>query len=87
MMEWIHSARKTIINVCTLVVAVGTPVLAQTTGWLPENVAYTISAVVSVSGIILHYLVPNTTTDPNVALNQSVALRPEGAYEFVKVAA
>lgn len=67
--------RKTVINVATLVVAVGTPLLHETTGFLPENVAYTVSLVVALAGAVVHYLTANETTDPNVAATQSVRLK------------
>jgi hypothetical protein len=69
---------KTIINVCTLVVSVGTPILSFTTGILPPNVAFWISGVVAVAGAVVHWAVPNTTTDPQVAATQSVKLKPAG---------
>lgn len=69
------SITKAVIQVLTLVVAVGTPLLSYTTGILPEKVAYTISAVVGISGTILHYIAPNTTTNPEVAQSQSVKLK------------
>jgi hypothetical protein len=67
--------KKTIINVATLVVAVGTPVLAYTTNLLPENVALVISAVVAGCGALVHYFAPNETSDPVVAETQSVRLK------------
>lgn len=67
---------KTIINVCTLVVSVGTLVVSYTTGILPPTVAFWVSGVIAVAGAVLHYLAPNTTTDPHVAATQSVKLKP-----------
>lgn len=72
--EW-SSITKSIVYVLSMIVAVGTPILAYTTDFLPEKVALIISAVVGVSGSILHYLAPNTTTDPIVAQTQSVRLK------------
>lgn len=66
---------KTIVNVATLIVSVGTLVLHYTTGFLPVNVATIISVTVAVAGAIVQYLAPNTTSDPEVARTQSVRLR------------
>lgn len=66
--------KKSIINVATLIVAVGVPLLSYTTGALPANVALVISGVVAVAGSILHYFAPNTTTDAEVAKVSSVKL-------------
>jgi hypothetical protein len=66
---------KSIVAVATIVVSVGTLVLQYTTGFLPENLALWISGIVGVAGAIIHYLAPNTTTDPEVAATQSVRLR------------
>lgn len=66
---------KTVVNVATLVVSVGTLVLHYTNNFLPQNVATTVSVVVAVAGAIVHYLAPNTTTDPEVAKTQSVVLK------------
>lgn len=71
----ISEINKTIINVCTLVVSVGTPILSFTTGILPPNVAFWVSGVVAVAGAIVHWATPNTTTDPHVAATQSVKLK------------
>jgi hypothetical protein len=71
--EW-TSVSKAIINVLTLIVAIGTPLLSYTTGVLPEKYALVISAVVGISGSVLHYITPNTTTNPVVAQTQSVRL-------------
>ena len=69
------SIRKTIINILTIVLTIG-PWIAQAVGVISVPAAGVISGVVALAGAILHYLVPNTTTDPNVAANQSVILRP-----------
>jgi hypothetical protein len=69
------SIRKTIINVLTVVVTAG-PWILNALGMFPggEKSAAIVSAVLGVAGVILHYLVPNTTTDPSVAAVQSVKL-------------
>jgi hypothetical protein len=66
---------KTLVNAATLVVSVGTLVLHYTNGFLPANVAVVVSVVVSVAGMVVHYLAPNTTTNPVVADTQSVRLK------------
>jgi hypothetical protein len=66
---------KAIVNVATIVVAVGAPILSYTTGILPENVALVIGAIVGAAGAIVHYLAPNQTTSPEVAQTQSVRLK------------
>lgn len=71
----ISEITKTIVNVATLVVSIGTLVLQYTTGFLPANVAFWISGGVALAGAVLQYLAPNTTTDPEVAKTQSVRLR------------
>jgi hypothetical protein len=71
----LSSYAKALINALTLIVAVGTPILAYTTGILPPKLALTISAIVAIAGSVLHVLTPNTTTDPNVAATQSVRLK------------
>jgi len=55
------------------VVAVG-PGVANAVGVINLPAAAVISGVLALLGAILHYLAPNTTTDPNVAANQSVKL-------------
>lgn len=71
----LSSITKTIISVCTLVVSIGAPLLSYTTGWLPPQVSFVISGVVALAGSVLHYLAPNTTTDPELAKVQSVVLK------------
>lgn len=72
----ISEVRKAVINVCTVVGTVGPPVASLATdGLLPAGVAYAISAAVGLTGTVLHYLVPNETTDPDVAATQSVRLK------------
>jgi hypothetical protein len=75
----ISEITKSIVNVLTLVVSVGTLVLQYTTGFLPENIALWISGGVALAGAVVHFLAPNTTTDPNVAKTQSVRLRKSHA--------
>lgn len=66
---------KAIIQVLTLIVALGAPTLAYAGAiHVPGNVVLIFSAVVGVAGSVLHYLVPNTTTDPVVAQASSVKL-------------
>lgn len=68
--------RKTVLNVLTAVVA-ATPWILRAMEVAPfkdTSVATTVSAVLTVVGIIAHYLIANTTTDPVVAANQSVKL-------------
>lgn len=67
---------KTVVNVATLVVSVGTLVLHYTAGFLPANVAVLVSSVVAVAGAVVHYLAPNQTTNPVVAQTQSVRIKP-----------
>lgn len=71
----ISEITKTIVNVLTLVVSVGTLILHYTTGFLPANVAVVVAGIVAVAGAVLQYLAPNTTTNPKVAETQSVRLR------------
>lgn len=66
---------KSIVTFCTLVISVGTPILNMDLHWLPQGVANTISLVVAAAGLVVHYLAPNTTTNPTVAAEQSVRLR------------
>lgn len=73
--EFLSSAKKSIIQIATLVIAIGTPAL----NWagvihLPPNVLLAISTVVAIAGSVLHYLVPNTTTNPVLAARSSVKL-------------
>ena len=71
----ISEITKTVVNVATLVVSVGTLILHYTNGFLPGSAAAVVSVVVAVAGAIVHYLAPNTTTNPHVAQTQSVRLR------------
>jgi hypothetical protein len=69
------SIRKTVINVLTVVLTAG-PWILDALKLFPGGTAATatVSAVLGVIGVILHYLVPNTTTNPQVAATQSVKL-------------
>lgn len=69
------SVRKTVINVLTVVVATG-PWILYALNEFPggEKAAALTSSVLGLAGVILHYLVPNITTDPTVAATQSVKL-------------
>lgn len=70
-----NSIRKTILNALTVLVTAG-PWILNALNAFPggEKSAAVVSAVLGVAGVILHYLVPNTTTDPSVAAVQSVKL-------------
>lgn len=75
---------KTIINVCTLIVAVGSATAsAFASPSYPPSVGLTVSLIVSVAGAVLHYLTPNTTSDPIRAATRSVVYVP--AHSGVKV--
>ena len=67
--------RKGVINVLTVIVAVS-PWILNAAGQLPggEKTAAVASAVLGLCGAVLHYLVPNTTTNPEIAATQSVKL-------------
>jgi hypothetical protein len=68
--------RKTIINMATLVVSIGSLILGfPGIHLLPAPMSVTISLVVAVAGAVVHYLTPNVTNDPHVAATQSVRLR------------
>lgn len=71
----LSAVTKTVVNVATLVVSVGTLVLHYTNGFLPANVAVWVSGIVAAAGAVVHFLAPNTTTDPVVAETQSVRLK------------
>ena len=75
----LSTIKKSIITVLTIVCTVG-PWVAQAAGQISEPTAAVLSSVIAVAGTILHYLVPNTTTDPNIAATQSVKLvQPKAA--------
>lgn len=68
--------RKSVINVLTVVVT-ATPWILNAMHQPPfqgTETATLVSALVGVLGVALHYKVPNTTTDPTVAAEQSVKL-------------
>jgi hypothetical protein len=69
----LSSVKKTVINVLTIVVTVG-PWVAQAVGAINVPAAAVISSGLALVGAVLHYLVPNTTTNPQVAATQSVKL-------------
>jgi len=74
----LSEVNKAIINVLTLVVAVGTPLASLLNSDLvPAKVGVVVGGVVAVAGAVLHYFVPNTTTDPRVAATESVRLKPQ----------
>ena len=77
---------KAVVNTLTVVVSVGTLILHETNGFLPTNVAHIVSVVVGVAGIAIHYLTPNTTTNPTVAATQSVRLKTKPRKRTPKVA-
>ena len=67
--------KKAVINVLTLILVIGTPTLDYIgVLHLPDNVVLALSTVIGIAGAVLHYLVPNTTTNPAVASTQSVKL-------------
>lgn len=72
----LSEVRKTVINVLTAVVT-ATPWILRAMEVAPFKdtaVATTVSAVLGIVAIVLHYLVPNTTTLPEVAATSSVKL-------------
>lgn len=71
----ISEITKTVVNVLTLVVSVGTLILHYTQGFLPGQAGVWVTGIVAVAGAIVHFLAPNTTTDPVVAETQSVRLK------------
>lgn len=70
----LSSIKKSVISVLTIVVTVG-PWIAQAVGIINVPAAAVISSVLGLAGSVLHFLVPNTTTDPVVAQTQSVRLK------------
>lgn len=66
---------KALIQVLTLIVAIGAPTLDYLGAiHVPGNTVLIFSGIVGVAGSVLHYLVPNTTTNAAVAAAQSVKL-------------
>ena len=73
----LSEVRKAVINFCTLVGVLGGPAISMAAS-LPSPgkwVVFGISCVVGVCGLIVHYYVPNETTDPHIAATQSVRLK------------
>jgi hypothetical protein len=71
----ITAIKKTVINVLTVIVSAGPWVLDALHLFPGGTAAATVvSSVLGIIGIVLHYLVPNTTTNPQVAATQSVKL-------------
>jgi hypothetical protein len=76
----ISEIKKTVINVLTIVVTAGPWVLDALNAFPGgAGAATAVSSVLGILGIVLHYLVPNTTTDPVKAQTQSVVLKPKFA--------
>jgi hypothetical protein len=75
----LSAIKKTLINVLTVVVTAG-PWILKSVDLLPgtpaqqTTLATAVSSVLGLAAVLLHYLVPNTTTDPTVAATQSVRL-------------
>lgn len=71
----LSSIKKTIINVLTVVVTTG-PWVLHALNLFPGGTpaATLVSVVLGVAGVVLHWLVPNTTTNPHIAATQSVKL-------------
>lgn len=69
--------RKTLVAILTVVVTAG-PWVLKAMNVIPGTegtaIATLVSTVLGLAAIVLHYLVPNTTTDPAVAATQSVKL-------------
>lgn len=70
--------KKTVINVLTAVVTAG-PWILDALNLFPGGIvaATFVSSILGVAGVILHYLVPNTTNDPEKARTQSMVYKPE----------
>lgn len=67
---------KTVIQVVTLLLS-ATPLILKVLNEPPfqgTTTAVVVSAALALVGTLLHYNVPNTTTDPAVAATQSVKL-------------
>lgn len=76
--------KKTVINVLTVVVTAGPWILDALNLFPGGTVAATlVSSVLGVAGVILHYLVPNTTDDPEKARTQSMVYKPDFAAKKV----
>jgi hypothetical protein len=73
----VSSIRKVLINVLTIVVTAGPWILKAMDVFPGTNgtmIATLLSSVLGFAAVVLHYLVPNTTTNPKVAAEQSVKL-------------
>lgn len=72
----LSTVRKTLINVLTAVVTAGPWILRamEIEPFKGTGVATAVSVVLGLVAFLLHYLVPNTTTNPSVAATQSVKL-------------
>jgi protein-S-isoprenylcysteine O-methyltransferase Ste14 len=71
----LSSVKKAVINVLTLVLSVGPWILeAANAIHVDPTTLAGITGVLAVIGSIVHYLAPNTTTNPDVAATQSVKL-------------
>jgi hypothetical protein len=76
--------KKTVINVLTVVVTAGPWVLNALNVFPGGTVAATfVSSILGVAGVALHYLVPNTTDDPEKARTQSMVYKPDAAAKKV----
>lgn len=68
--------KKTVINVLTVVATAGPWVLDALHLFPGGTAAATVvSSVLGIIGTVLHYLAPNTTTNPKVAETQSVRMK------------
>lgn len=77
--------KKTVINVLTVVVTAGPWVLDAMNVFPGGTVAATfVSSILGVAGVVLHYLVPNTTNDPEKAKTQSMAYKPDAGAKVAK---
>lgn len=71
----LSEVKKAVIQVLTWIGVIGAPTLEYAGAiHIPGNVVLIISAIIGIAGTALHYLVPNTTTNPAVAATQSVKL-------------
>lgn len=78
----LSEAKKTIVNVLGLVVAVGGYAINDATGLVPEGAAKWIAFAIGVATIVVSYLATNTTTDPARVVGRSVALKGEKPVEL-----
>ncbi|AYD82012.1 membrane protein [Mycobacterium phage Saguaro] len=80
----LSEVRKTLITALGMVVAVGTYVLHNTVGFLPEGWATGISIGIGVATIVLNYLAPNETDSAERAVNRSVRLRQQPKHRAAR---